>query len=85
MTKKKTQPEILPDVEMCRRGVLSCNCCAKKGIGKKKIEREVNRLYPLNIASKWVIADKEMCTEQGIRQPVQCDHHTDREHYLLIY
>lgn len=63
-------------------GITACSCCVEDELTRDQIEREVNKISPTGIGSKWTIsADTNF--KDGTANPSICPEHPNRLHYLM--
>ncbi len=72
----------MSEFEITRSSVLSVQVCTDIA-DTGEIEARTNQIHPTGISSRWRIGSDPVA-EGGDRNPVQCDDHPGRKHYLLF-
>lgn len=63
-------------------GICSMSICVKKDLKKAFIEKEINKMSPSGVPTKWQIS-KDKTFRSGQTNPCQCKENDNRLHYLL--
>jgi len=71
-------------VEVYSNGIVSCSACADNSLSIREITKEVNRINPSEISSKWKLS-KDKNFKSGETNPCPCENFPyTRKHYLFV-
>ena len=70
-------------IDIYSSGLLYCSVCADKNQSIDDITTELNDINPTGISSKWKLSEDKTFAS-GESNPCQCEHDSNRMHYLFI-